>query len=113
MSWIVRQIWNHEIGDKTNGEVSSEFLNDRAELTVEQLSARGNLLNEIVTQHVFHKVDRVNNQLHTCRQFVLKADADSWLDFVTNTYNSFGGFTRVSGQVEEGDQSDSPRVSDL
>lgn len=113
MSWIVRQIWNHEIGDKTNAEVNTAFLNDRAELSVEQLTARNNLLKEIVTQHVFQKVDRANNQLHTCRQFVEKADADAWLNFVTNTYNSFGGFTRVSGQVEEGDQSDSPLVSDL
>jgi len=113
MSWIVRQIWNYEIGDKTNGEVNLAFLSSRAELSVEQLVARNNLLNEIVTQHVCQKVDRANNQLHTCRQFVERADADKWLDFVTKTYDSFGGFTRVSGQVEEGDLSSSPLVSDL
>lgn len=113
MSWIVRQIWSHEIGEKTNIEVNQLFVSDRAELAIDKLVARDALLGEITTEHVYQKVDRANNQLHTCRQFAAKADAEQWLDFVTKTYDSFGGFTRVSSTIEEGDGFDNPIVSDL
>lgn len=113
MSWIVRQIWSHEIGEKLNIEVNELFLSDRVELGIDKLVARDELLGEIITEHVYQQVDRANNQLHTCRQFAAKADAERWLDFVTKTYDSFGSFTRVSSIIEEGDGSDNPIVSDL